>query len=107
MNSKPSAKEATTRANQSALELERAVQRRHSNEERIAELEVRSAAGTAELEQAKQHLQGLTSERDSQRSFLETAAAEAAAFREQAQAVQSEGAGRFSPGERGRAGIGS
>ncbi len=80
-----SAKEATTRANQSALELERAVQRRHSNEERIAELEARSAAGTAELEQAKQHLQGLTAERDSQRSFLETAAAEAAAFREQAQ----------------------
>ncbi|HVJ07029.1 MAG TPA: chromosome segregation protein SMC [Acidisarcina sp.] len=81
-----SAKEATTRANQSAVELERAVQRRRSNEERIAELEARSAAGTAELEQAKQHLQGLTSERESQRSFLETAAAEAAGFREQAQA---------------------
>ncbi len=49
-------------------------------------MEARSAAGVAELEQAKQHLQGLTSERDSQRRFLETAAAEAASFREQAQA---------------------
>ena len=80
-----SAKEATTRANQAAIELERAVQRRHSNEERIAELEARSAAGIAELEQARQHLQGLTTERESQRSFLETAAEEAASFREQAQ----------------------
>jgi chromosome segregation protein len=81
-----SAKQAANLANQSALELERAVQRRHSNQERIAELEARSAAGAAELEQSRQHLQGLTAERESQRVFLETAAAEAAGFREQAQA---------------------
>ena len=80
------AKEAQTRASQSAVELERAASRQHANQERIAELEARTAAGTAELEQAKQHLASLTAERDSQRSFLENAASEAATFREQAQA---------------------
>jgi chromosome segregation protein len=79
-------REAQNRANQSAVELERAAARQNSNHERIAELEARSAAAGAELEQAKQHLTNLTAERDSHRSFLETAASEAAGFREQAQA---------------------
>ncbi len=84
------AKEAQTRANQSAVELERAATRQTSNQERIAELEARAAAGAAELEQAKQNLENLTSERESQRAFLETAASEAASFREQAQARQTQ-----------------
>jgi chromosome segregation protein len=80
------AKEAQTRASQSAVELERAATRLHANQERIAELEARAASATAELEQARQNLGNLAAERDSHRSFLETAAAEAASFREQAQA---------------------
>ena len=86
-----SAKEASTRANQSAIELERASARQHANEERIAELDrplrrrhrrARAgapAAGTASPAEREQH-----------RSFLETAAAEAARFREQAEALQQQ-----------------
>src|SRR5271168_769870 len=85
-----SAKEAAGKASQAAVELERAVSRQASNEERIAELDARMTAGTAELGQAKQHLDGLTAERDAQRTFLETAAAEAAAFRDQAQLKQQQ-----------------
>src|SRR5271155_87459 len=85
-----SAKEAAGKASQAGVELERAVSRQASNEERIAELDARLTAGTAELGQAKQHLDGLTAERDAQRVFLETAAAEAAAFREQAQLRQQQ-----------------
>lgn len=84
------AKESQNRANQSAVELERAATRQTSNQERIAELEARTAAGAAELEQARQNLANLTAERESQKSFLETAASEAASFREQAQARQTQ-----------------
>ena len=83
-----SAKEAAAQANQAAVELERARSRHAANEERIADLSARAAAGAAELDQARQHLQGLTVERDSQRQFLESAASEAASFREQAQTKQ-------------------
>src|SRR5277367_764594 len=65
-----SAKQAQTRANQSAVELERAAARQSANHELIAELEARAAAGVAELELAKQNLASLTVERDAQRSFL-------------------------------------
>src|SRR5271170_976802 len=85
-----SAKEASAKASQAAVELERAVSRQSSNEERIAELDSRTTAGSAELGQTKQHLNGLTAERDGQRTFLETAAAEAASFREQAQQKQQQ-----------------
>ena len=83
-----SAKEASVRANQAAVELERAATRQNSNQERIAELLARAAAGTAELEQSKQQLQGVMAEREAHRSFLETAAAEAAGFREDARLRQ-------------------
>ncbi len=82
------AKEATVRANQAAVELERAATRQNANQERIAELLARAAAGAAELEQSKQQLQGVTAEREAQHSFLETAAAEAAGFREEARLRQ-------------------
>ena len=78
-----SAKEASARSNQAAVDLERATTRQNANQERIAELLARVAAGTAELEQSRQQLQGLSGERESHKSFLETAAAEAAAFREE------------------------
>jgi chromosome segregation protein len=78
------AKQANARASQSAVELERAMARQNANQERIAELEARAAAGTAELERAKDQLATLTQERDAQGTFLESAAAEVAAFRQQA-----------------------
>jgi len=85
-----SAKEASARASQAAIDLERASARQHANEERIADLISRSAAGTAELEQARHQMDGLTTEREQHRSFLETAAAEAARFRQQAEALQQQ-----------------
>src|ERR1700744_4336722 len=83
-----SAKDANARANQSSVELERATTREIANQERIAELRTRAAAGSAELEQARLHLQGLIVERESHRSFLENAAAEAAGVREDARQRQ-------------------
>jgi chromosome segregation protein len=85
-----SAKEASAKANAAAVELERATSRHGSNEERIAEIDARVTAGAAELGQAKQHLDGLTAEREGQKKFLETAAAEAAGFRDQAQRKQQQ-----------------
>jgi chromosome segregation protein len=82
------AKQANARASQSAVDLERATARQNANQERIAELEARAAAGAAELERAKEQLATLTQERDSQRVFLESAAAEAAGFRQEAEARQ-------------------
>src|ERR1700677_4312129 len=84
------AKDANARANQASVDLERATTREISNQERIAELKTRAAAGSAELEQARLHLQGLVVERDSHRSFLETAAAEAEGVREQSKMRQSQ-----------------
>src|ERR1700722_18734534 len=85
-----SAKDANARANQSSVELERATTREIANQERIAELRTRAAAGSAELEQARLHLQGLIVERGSHRSFLENAAAEAAGVREDSRRLQTQ-----------------
>jgi chromosome segregation protein len=85
-----SAKEANARATQSSVELERATTREIANQERIAELQTRAAAGSAELEQARLHLQGLIVERESHRSFLETAASEAASVREESRLRQQQ-----------------
>ena len=84
------AKDANARANQASVDLERATTREIANQERIAELKSRAAAGSAELEQARLHLQGLVVERESHRSFLETAAAEAAGVREESRLRQSQ-----------------
>jgi chromosome segregation protein len=85
-----SAKEASQHASQAAIDLERASARQHANEERIADLNSRSAAGAAELEHARQQMEGLTVEREQHRSFLESAATEAARFRQQAEALQQQ-----------------
>jgi chromosome segregation protein len=77
-----------TSANEAAVELERAAARERSNTERIAELEVRFAAGTAELEQTRTQLTGIAEERTQQQHFLNTAAEEVRVFRLQVEACQ-------------------
>ncbi len=75
-------KEAQTRGNEAAVELERAAARERANTERVAELEARIAAAGAELETTRTQLGGIAEERKQQGSFLETAAGEAHAFRQ-------------------------
>jgi chromosome segregation protein len=81
-------REAGARANQSAVELERAAARMAANTDRVAELTVRIAAGATELEQAREQMLGLAGELESQRSFLESATAEAESSRDTAQVQQ-------------------
>ncbi|MDR3723315.1 MAG: chromosome segregation protein SMC [Terracidiphilus sp.] len=83
-------REAQTSANQSALELERAIARERSNTERVAELETRIAAAATELEETRAQLAGVAEERAQQRSFLDSAAGEAQEFRHQAESRQTE-----------------
>ncbi len=83
-------KEAQTRSNTAALELERAAARERSNTERAAELETRATAMAAEIEQTRTQLAGLEEERAQQKSFLETAAGEAHEFRVKVEARQQE-----------------
>jgi chromosome segregation protein len=82
--------EAQERANQAAVELERATARERSNTERVSELESRIASAAAELEQTRTQLAGITEERAQQHSFLESAAGEAREFRQKVEARQQE-----------------
>jgi chromosome segregation protein len=82
--------EAQNRANEAAVELERATARERANAERVSELETRMAAAGAELEQTRTQLSGIAEEREQQHGFLETAAGEAKAFRQQVEARQQE-----------------
>jgi len=82
------AKDAESRASQRAVEIGRADTRHQTNQERIAELDVRMAAVEAELEQAAEHVRNMEAEREGQRNFLATAEQEAAAFREQTRLKQ-------------------
>jgi len=72
-------RENRDRIGQIVLEIDRAHARRRHNEERCAELLVRSASAEAELAQARHRLTGLEAERDSNRQILESAAADLAA----------------------------
>ena len=72
-------RENRDRISQIALEIDRAHARRRHNEERCAELLVRSASAEAELAQARHRLTALESERESNRQILESAAADLAA----------------------------
>jgi len=72
-------RENRERISQIALEIDRAHARRLHNEERCAELLVRSASAEAELAQARHRLTALESERESNRQILESAAADLAA----------------------------
>jgi chromosome segregation protein len=82
------AKDAEARANQRAVEIERADARQQTNQERIAELDARMAAARAELDGAQEHLLSMTAERETQRSFLETAASETVEARERTRQKQ-------------------
>jgi chromosome segregation protein len=82
--------EAQTRAADAAVELERAAARERSNTERVAELEKRIAAESAELEQTRLQMAGVEEERTQHRSFLETAAGEAQEFRRKVETRQQE-----------------
>ena len=81
---------ARDKASEAALELERATARERGNTERVAELEARSTAATAELEQTRLQMAGVEEEREQHRSFLETAAGEAHAFRQQVEERQQQ-----------------
>jgi chromosome segregation protein len=72
-------RENRERISQIAMEIDRARARRRHNEERCAELLVRSASAEAELAQARHRLTALEAEREANRTVLESAAADVAA----------------------------
>ena len=80
------------RLSQIDLEIDRARARRRHNEERCAELMVRSASAEAELAQARHRLTSLEAERDSNRQVLESAAADLAAAQHELALSQQEAA---------------
>ena len=83
-------RENRERLNEIKLETERAHARRRHNEERCAELVVRSAASEAELAQAQHRLTALEAERDSNRQLLESAAADFATAQQELAQCQQE-----------------
>jgi len=82
--------EAQGRANEAAVELERAAARERANVDRVSDLEARIAASTQELEVTRTQLAGVVEERGQQHLFLQTAAEEARAFRQKVEARQQE-----------------
>jgi chromosome segregation protein len=85
-------RENRDRLSQIDLEIDRARARRRHNDERCAELLVRSASAEAELAQARHRLTSLESERDSNRQTLESAAADLAAAQQELVSSQQEAA---------------
>jgi len=83
-------RENRERLNQIKLESERAHAQRRHNQERCAELVVRSAASEAELAQAQHRLTALEAERDSNRQVLESAAADFATAQQELAQCQQE-----------------
>jgi chromosome segregation protein len=85
-------RENRDRLSQIDLEIDRARARRHHNDERCAELVIRSASAEAELAQARHRLTALEAERDSNRQVLESAAADLAAAQHELALSQQEAA---------------
>jgi chromosome segregation protein len=85
-------RENRDRINQIVLEIDRAHARRRHNEERCAELLVRSASADAELAQARHRLTALEAERESNRQILESAAADLAGAQSNLALCQQEAA---------------
>ena len=85
-------RENRDRISQIALEIDRAHARRRHNEERCAELLVRSASGEAELAQARHRLTALEAEQETNRQILESAAADLAAAQSDFALCQQEAA---------------
>ncbi len=71
-------RENRERLNQNKLESDRAIAQRRHNEERCAELTIRSASAEAELSQAQHRLTTLVTERDANRQILDSAASHVA-----------------------------
>jgi chromosome segregation protein len=78
------------RLNQVAIEGDRGKARIRTNEERCAELMVRTAAAEAELAQAQQRLAALEEERDGHQQLLDSAAADLAAAQQELALSQQE-----------------
>ena len=85
-------RENRDRLSQLAMEIDRAQARRRHNDERCAELVVRSGSAEAELAQASHRLSALEAERDSNRRVLESAAADLAAAQYELASSQQEAA---------------
>jgi chromosome segregation protein len=85
-------RENRDRLSQLDLEIDRARARRRHNDERCAELVVRSASAEAELAQARHRLASLEAERDSNRQVLESAAADLALAQHELALSQQEAA---------------
>ncbi len=85
-------RENRNRLSQIDLEIERARARRRHNDERCAELVVRSASAEAELAQARHRLTALEAERDSNRQILESVAGDLAAAQHELALSQQEAA---------------
>jgi chromosome segregation protein len=85
-------RENRERISQITLEIDRARARRRHNEERCAELLVRTASQEAELAQAHHRLTSLEAEQESNRQVLENAAADLAAAQNDLVLCQQEAA---------------
>jgi chromosome segregation protein len=83
-------REAGSRANSSAVELERIAARTTANTDRVADLTQRIATANDELAQARGQLQTLSGELEQHRSFLENATAESTTQRDAANAQQAQ-----------------
>jgi chromosome segregation protein len=83
-------REAGSRANSSAVELERITARQGSNTDRIADLEQRMTTANDDLAGARGQMETLSFEREQHRSFLENATVESNTSRAEAQAKQSQ-----------------
>jgi len=85
-------RENRDRISQLTLEIDRARARRRHNEERCAELLVRTASQEAELAQARHRVTALEAERESNRQILESASADLAAAQSDLALCQQEAA---------------
>ncbi len=83
-------REAGTRSNASAVELERIAARTASNADRISDLTQRILSGNEDLTQARAQIESLAGDLEQHRNFLENATAEAATSRESAAAQQAQ-----------------
>jgi chromosome segregation protein len=83
-------RESGSRANSSAVELERIVARTASNADRIADLAQRITTSNDDLIQARSQQASLAGELEQHRSFLENATAEATTSRDTANAQQAQ-----------------
>jgi chromosome segregation protein len=83
-------RESGSRANGSAVELERIAARTASNADRVSDLTQRIVSGNDDLAQARTQLESLAGELEQHRSFLESATAESTTSRDAASAQQAQ-----------------